>query len=111
MDQVAHELVRDAVIGEPARIARGDEAHPSQSRQLVTRYRQREIQRAREIPHGQLVMRERVHECESDGVRQNLEDFHGLSEHVGCRKAVLGRLDLLRTDYFWERAPRLRYHS
>ena len=58
--QVADELVRGAVVGEAALIARGDEPHPSQPRQMVTRPGQRQTQRAREIPHGELVMCQRV---------------------------------------------------
>jgi len=100
VDQVAYELVRGTVVGEPALVARCDEAHSSQQRELVTRDGQREIERPREVPDRQLVVRQRMHEREPNGVREEPEDLRGLPEHPRGRETVPGRTDLLGTDHF-----------
>jgi hypothetical protein len=90
MDQVAHEVVHGAVVREPALVARLDEAHASQPRQLMTRHGQRQVQCAREVSHRQFVMRERVHQGKADRVRKDLEDFHRIAQHVHGGETVSG---------------------
>ncbi len=111
VDQVAYELVRRVVVSEPALVACGDEAHHSQQRKLVTGNGQRQIERAREVPDRQLVMRERVHEREPDWVREQLEDLRGFRERLRVGETASGRPDLLSADDFGQRALRLCYHS
>lgn len=82
MDQVAHELVRSAVVGEPAIVAGLDKAHSSQQRELMTCARQRKIQRPGEVPDSHLMVGERVHECEPDGIPKELEHLRRHPQHL-----------------------------
>ena len=97
VDEVAHEVVHDAVVGEAALVARGDQAHPPQQRQLVARGRERELQAPREVPDRHLVVRDGVHQGQADRVREEPEDLGGLGEHRRpgrpARAAVIFALD------------------
>ena len=90
MNQVADEVVRGTVEGETTDLACGDELHPPQQRQLVTRHREREVHGPREIADGQLMMSEGVHHKEADGARQEAEDLHGILDHFAGWQALAG---------------------
>ncbi len=107
MDQVPHERVRGLVVGEPALVAAGDEAHPSQEGQLMTRDGEGEIVRTSEVADRQLIVRERVHERYPDWIREEFEDLHRLHEHLGRGEPVAGRLDLGDADDCREHALQL----
>lgn len=111
VDEMADEDVVDAVVREPALVPRRDEKHPSKEGQLVARDRQREIQGVSDVPDGQLVVRERVHERKPDRICQEPEDLRRSAEHVGRRETAPGGSDFLPADDFGERALRLCYHS
>jgi hypothetical protein len=82
VDEMPDELIGSTVIGEPALVPRSDEAHSSQEGQLVARDRQREVEGVRDVADSQLVMRERVHERESNRVRKQPEDLSRLPKHL-----------------------------
>lgn len=111
MDQMPHERIRGPVERQPALVAACDEAHPSEQGELMARDGQREIERASEVPNGQLVVRERVHERDSDWIREDFEYLYGPTEYLGRCEPVLRRFDLLAIDDFGQRVLDGHSHS
>ena len=111
VDKMADEHIANPVIRQPALVPRRDEEHSSQEGQLVARDRQREIEGVRDVPNGQLVMRERVQERKPNRICQESEDLRGPPEHLRSGEAAPGRLDFLLADDFGESALGFCYHS
>ena len=100
---MSYEVAGGAVKREPPVTPRGNQFHPAQQRQLVTRAREGEIERARQIAHAQLAVRERVHDADPHRARQNFEHFHGVRENSLGGQPRSGRRDPLAVHDLGER--------
>lgn len=111
VDKMTDEHIGNPVIRKPALVPRRDEEHPPQEGQLVARDRQREIEGVRDVPDGQLVMRECVHERKPNRACEEPEDLRCPPEHLRRGEAAPGPPDFLPADDFGESSLRFCYHS
>jgi hypothetical protein len=78
VDQASHKVIDHAVIRLPSILAERYELEPPEERQLMAYDGHRQAKGLGDVANAELVMGQRVHDADSDRVREGLEDLHRL---------------------------------